>query len=180
MANTNQINRAPSIMDGLMGMARAIRGARMPWFLPMGMDRLTKDNFVYTADWFGATVLGAGATVAVAIQIQADSYFEAVQFNGNVSSTDNTTTPSVATPPILIQILDSGSGRTMFSSATLWGNVVGTAQLPGFMPYPKLFAPSSTVTVTLTNLDGANARNVRFAMIGFKVFGYTGTVSGSN
>ena len=179
MANTGQVQRAPSVMDGIMAMARAITASRLPWFLPKAMGPLTKDNFVYTADWVANTVLTAGGTVTVPIQIQADSYFELVQLNGNVASTDNTTTPSVANPPITIQITDTGSGRTMFASPTLWGNVVGTAQLPGFMPFPKLFAPSSTVNVTLVNLDGANARNVRLAMIGFKVFGYTGTVSGS-
>lgn len=160
-----------------MAMARTLSSVRLPWFIPTNLAKLTKDGFVYVAEWVGATVLGAGATVPVQVQIQADSYFETVLLTGNVSSTDNTTTPSVANPPILVSMLDSGSGRQLQSNPALWGNIMGTAQLPGFLPFPKLLAPSATLTITLQNLDGVNARNVRIALVGFKVFGFTGSMS---
>jgi hypothetical protein len=136
--------------------------------LPPAVLRATKDFFMYTAAFLP---LAAGAVnTQVATQIQADSDFLIIGASRIV--TDTAAPPVVvAAPVITIQINDSGSGRNLLDAATHIDNVVGTAANPFYWPYPKLVKRTSTLTTILTNLDAANARNVRIAYYGFKLFG---------
>lgn len=136
--------------------------------LPPAVVSLPKDYFAYapTTDFLP---LAAATTAAREVLIQADSAFLILDITGTV--TDAATDLVVqATPPLLIQLRDEGSGRNMFSRARHWLDVVGTAQLPKYLDYPKILKPRTTFTVTIQNLSGAAGFNIRPTFHGFKLF----------
>lgn len=139
-----------------------------PFFglLPRKLLRRLKDFFVYTAEFLP---LAAGGTATVNTAIQADSDFLIVAVTRVVTDIANTT--FLANVPQLVTITDAGSGRNLMDRAVHMDNLIGTAQLPSYWPYPKLIRASGTLNTTVQNLDGANARNVRISYLGFKVFG---------
>lgn len=110
--------------------------------------------------------LGASATAAVSISIDADSDFVARQSMLMAYSAAGT---NIALPDYLITLFDAGSGRNMQNVAQHVGNVMGTAQRPYIWPEPWLVKGGGTVTVTLTN-NTATAARVDAAFGGFKVF----------
>jgi len=136
--------------------------------IPKKYWKRLKDFFSYNDDY---TPLGAGATLPQSIQIQNDSDFLIMAGVFVMTTTDNTTT-FFANAPVTVQITDSGSGRNIMNKATHINNLFGSATLPAIWPFPKLIPAGATLTTTLVNLDGANARNVRIAYWGFKIFAF--------
>ncbi len=133
-------------------------------WIPRALWHRLKDFFIYGVDFLP---LAISATATRDIAIQADSDFLIVAGVRLYSSSADApiTTPSIST----VQIVDSGSGRSLFNQAQHTDNVFGTAQLPAYWPMPKLVRMSSTISTTLINLE-AVARNYRLAYWGFKVF----------
>lgn len=140
-----------------------------PWWLNKEFRGLLKDYFVYAKDWRGTTVLPAGGTLALNITINGDSHFECVSTCRIVTLTDDTT--FIAQAPILVRIEDTGSGRIVSDQPLHIENWFGTAEQPKYWDMPKLYPANSTITLTLQNLDAANAYNVQLAFHGFKIFG---------
>lgn len=129
--------------------------------------------FFYSADF--AAGVGAGATVIVNVGIQSDSHFIARYFN--ITSYTAGLVVALATPPLLIQFFDTGSGRTLFDQAQPVQNVcggvaaaAGTGSLPFIIPEPWLIRAGGTVQVTLTNLGAALTSRTIVSMPGFKAF----------
>lgn len=158
MANPNQVQRSRPTAVGI---------APFSGWIPRKLWRKAKDFFIYSAEFLP---LAAGGTLTVETAIQSDSDFLAVAGCRVVSDTANTT--FFATVPQLITIVDAGSGRQLMDRAQHIDNLLGTAQLPSYFPMPKIFRANGTISTTLQNLDGANARNVRISYLGFKVFDY--------
>lgn len=158
----------------MANVSQARRGAGLgpvsPWvgLLPRKLWRRQKDFFQYTANFLP---LAAGATAAVETAIQSDADFVCVAIARVI---DNNATPPViqASAPILIEVFDSGSGRTIFDRQQQIDNFAGTITLPHFLEYPKIFGAASAIQTTLQNQNAAQAFNVRLAFLGFKVFNF--------
>jgi hypothetical protein len=75
----------------------------------------------------------------------------------------------IVAPAMRMELRDEGTGRILMDRAQMWDNIIGTADRPFFLPAPKVIRANSTFVVTLTN-DNANARQVRIAFVGFKIF----------
>lgn len=134
--------------------------------LPTAMWDKQKDFFIYTVEFLP---LAASATASQSVNVQSDSHFLIEFVTGTVTDVANAV--FVASPPELILITDSGSGRQFMDRPVHWLNLFGTAQLPGVLPFPKIINAGSTISVQIQNLE-AVARNVRISFIGFKVFGF--------
>ena len=134
--------------------------------LPRGTWDFPRDFFAYGQEVVPLALSGRAATT---IQIQADSDFLIV---AGVLDTRDGATGLVfqATPPLTVEIQDSGSGRDLQSIATPIGNLFGTGTLPAYWPFPKLIKRSSTITTTITNLDAALTFDVRYTYLGIKLF----------
>ncbi|MGH7177673.1 MAG: hypothetical protein ACREJC_09860 [Tepidisphaeraceae bacterium] len=145
--------------------ARALSAA-MERNLPPRMRERARDFFAYTIDFIP---LAATTTTVQEVNIQSDSDFIIGAAVAVVTDTANTT--RLAFVPELVQLFSAASGRNLFSGATHFENVFGTAQEPAIWPIPKLLAAGSTFSAQLQNLE-ATARNVRLAFLGFKVFAY--------
>lgn len=136
--------------------------------IPPGLRKKLKDKFAYGLDFLP---LGAGLTVPLPINIEADSDFIIVSAQAIVTDTTNLVLQTFN--PILVDMRDTGSGRTFFNSPRHFNTVFGTAEAPAYwwrMGYVKRLRASSTLLVQLQNLDPANAVNVRLTFDGFKVF----------
>lgn len=134
--------------------------------LPRRLWDATKDFFVYSTTYLP---LNAGVTLTNSIQIQADSHFMIIQINRDVRSAADDET-IVADPSMLVRLFDSGSGRQLQDNPVPSENWFGYAQLPGYLPYPKVLKRASTLTVEVENLTAATNYNVRLAFLGFKIF----------
>lgn len=132
--------------------------------IPSKFRSRLKDYFAYCVDF---TPLAANATSTQPISIQADSDFVVVA--GAAVVTDTTNATRLTFVPQLVQLTDQGSGRQLFSIATHFQNVFGTAEQPAYWPQPKVLIRGSTFAAQLQNLT-AVAANVRIAFLGFKVF----------
>lgn len=134
--------------------------------LPRGTWSFPRDFFSYGNEVVPLAVL---TTTTTTIQIQADSDFLIVA--GVLDTRDGATgLVSVPTPPLLVRITDSGSGRELQSNVQPIGNLFGTGQLPAYWPFPKFIKRSSTLSTAIENLDGALAFNVRYSYLGVKIF----------
>ncbi len=116
--------------------------------------------------------LAAGASSAQTITIMADSKFDWMRATmaGNLHG---------ATPPftdgalleINVFITDSSSGRQLMQQSVPAQSIAGNGKLPFINPTSRLFEPSATVQVTLSNTSAANQYdNLVFSMIGRKIF----------
>jgi hypothetical protein len=116
--------------------------------------------------------LVALASSAQTITIQADSKFEWMRATifGNLHG---------ATPPftdgaqleINVFITDSASGRQLMQASVPAQSIAGNGKLPFINPTSRIFEPSATVQVTLSNTSAANQYdNIVFSMIGRKIF----------
>jgi hypothetical protein len=136
--------------------------------IPPGLRKRLKDKFAYGLDFLP---LAANTTAPLTFNVEADSDFIIVSAQAIVTSTDNLTLQTFN--PLLVDMRDTGSGRTFFNSPRHFNTVFGTAEAPALwwrMGYVKRLRASSTMLVQIQNLDPANAFNVRLTFDGFKVF----------
>lgn len=132
-------------------------------------QKITLDPFIYTAEW---NTLGASATTAVNVSVNADSDFVFDRISLGSYTAAGT---RLATPDYTLQIYDTGSGRNLQDASVHVLNITSFAQ--GGYPYPmgvsKLVKAASVLTLTLVNRT-ATASRVDVALIGFKIFYWGG------
>jgi hypothetical protein len=136
-------------------------------FLPAELRGAPRDFFTFGVDFL--TIAAAGGSATGTFLVPSDSDFLIVALAGNVVDPADEGI-AVTAAPLTIAITDSGSGRQLQNRAQAFNNVVGTGQLPAYMPYPKFIDRSSEVSTTITNNDPTQAARVRLSFIGFKIF----------
>lgn len=134
--------------------------------------------FFYSAN-FLASVITSGITTQVSTNIQSDSHFVCRYVNMTPTSTGEVV--AVATPPLLVQFFDTGSGRTLFDVPQPVQNVcggvaaaAGMGNLPFIFPEPWLVRAGGTIQTTITNSGTSTFVTARFTFAGFKVFKFGG------
>lgn len=138
--------------------------------------------FFYSSS-FQNSVVAAGATVAQTVNVNSDSHFVVRYFN--ITAYTAGLVVAVATPPLLVQFQDTGSGRTVFDNPQPIQNVMGgvaaaagTGSLPFILPEPWLVRAGSTISITLVNLGAANMVRVDVSLPGIKVFRFGASAPG--
>ena len=111
----------------------------------------------------------AGGVLNPTFTIQGDADFQCLVLNGTARDPAAPGTLFL-NPPIMLEIHDGGSGRNLFSQPADWNTIVGDAQNPGELAYPKFFKRKGTVRVTVINNALLQAYDVRLTFIGFKIF----------
>lgn len=134
--------------------------------LPAEVLAREKDFFTQSLVW---EPIAAATTATRDVVIQNDADFLIVSIAGVVFDAGAITQPT--TRPLRLAITDTGSGRNFQSRAMWWDSIVGSGQLPGYWPYPKIVPRASTISVELANIAPADAYDVNILLVGFKVFG---------
>jgi len=135
--------------------------------IPRGMLRKLKDFFVNVPVISTGTELPASGARSYSFQVDGDADFCTLYLVGEVYTSAYAAV--VNNPAILVDVRDTGSGRSPFSAPVLWDNLFGTAQRPSLLGFPKIYRANSTVNVQLQN-QVATAYVVNMAFVGFKVF----------
>jgi hypothetical protein len=122
------------------------------------------EYFVYNLN---LTAIPASGTVAGTIQIQADSDFVCTYFAGAqiVPGTGVTNVPTG-----LIQLTDTGTGKTLFNIPAFGGLVLGLGGYPFLLPAPRTFAAQTSVGVTWQDLTAVDQTSLYFAMAGARIY----------
>lgn len=146
-------------------------------FLPSTYWNRARDWFSFNLDF---NTLAAGATQAQQFVVQNDSDFLVLALSSH-ATTAAAGTAEQAEQNFLIQVQDTGSGAIWFGGddngfahiMNIFGSmqraVAGSVVRPD-LEHPRFVPAASNVTVTLTNLDGANARRVFLSFRGLKIY----------
>lgn len=120
------------------------------------------DYFAYNV----ATENVAAAGVAQGnVQIQADSDFVLTYMSAQTINAG----AAVATPLQTVQVTDTGTGKTFFSSETLQPLVFGSGGFPFLLPAPRVIVPNTNLLVNVTNIS-AVAYTTYFSFMGMRVY----------
>jgi hypothetical protein len=150
---------------------------------PSRLDELPapQDNKEYIDDWFinvatwGNGNFTPGQSQISILQIQQDSMFELIEItaSGNLHGQTPPFLDNVILP-IVVQITDTGSNRTLFSAPLPMTLFAGSGKQPFILPISRMFQPLATVRLDATNTDLANTYdNVFLALIGRKIYDVT-------
>lgn len=163
---SSQLAAAAQALSGGNGGIPTIPGLYLD-FLPAELRASPRDFFTFGIDFLN--IAAAGGTATGTFLVPSDSDFLIVALTGTeVDPADEGLV--IVSAPLTIAITDSGSGRQLQNRAQAYPNIVGTGQLPAFMPYPKFIDRSSEVSATIVNNDPTQAARVRLSFIGFKIF----------
>lgn len=132
--------------------------------------QFVNDHYIYVAEI--QSVLNAGASQTVVVNIEADSNFTWVKSAvfASLAGAAQTNATQVL-PQVEVQIQDSGSGRLLQNVPVPITSMAGNGQLPFVLPVPRLFKARSTVSFTFVNFSAAeNYSTLALSLIGFKTF----------
>jgi hypothetical protein len=114
----------------------------------------------------GLSAIAVAGTGQATIQIQADSDFAIAYMSGSAVVSGAVVTNPVAT----IQLTDTGTGKTFFSSPTLFSLVMGQGGLPFYLPAPRVVAPNTNLQVNISYLAGAAAADFYVNLLGARIY----------
>jgi hypothetical protein len=129
-------------------------------------------------DWFSYpltfSTLAPNAQLSQTIQIDASADFYLTQIEQLTMVTGTTTVPTAGTenlPLVTILINDGGSNRNLMQSGVLLPQIAGDGRWPHYLRHPRRFAKNSTITITLTSVDGTNTYSAIYINFeGFKTY----------
>lgn len=141
--------------------------------------------FFYSTQFLASAVIANG-TVTQNIQISSDAHFVARYMNLTAYTNPATNLlVAAATVPLLIQLFDTASGRTLFDNPQPVQNVcggvaaaAGMGHLPFIFPEPWLIRRSGVIQVSITNLANVVMSRVDLSLCGAKVFAFGGGAPG--
>lgn len=114
---------------------------------------------------------GVGANTPGNFVVDTSSPFMLVSqtYRADVAGAAATISASIA-PNATVLIQEQSSGRLWMNVAVPVTSLFGTAQLPYFLPQPRLIPGNTTVSVTLYNYDAAVTNNVRLSFHGYRLY----------
>lgn len=110
--------------------------------------------------------VASGASAQATIQIQSDSDF-AIAFMSGVEVVNNTPTTNHYT---LLQITDTGTGKTFFNAPTMFQLVMGTGGLPFYLPAPRVVAPNTNLQINVQNVSSAADATYYINLLGARIY----------
>lgn len=126
-------------------------------------------GFVYSAQWFGSTALGAAGTQAIPTQITSDSDFVIQRMNLISFSAAGTVQTD---PDFTLNLTIAGNAVNLFDQAqpvlNVTGNFRGTV-VPNDLPFPIVIPANNTLNATLVNRTNTAQNLTQLSYVGFKV-----------
>jgi hypothetical protein len=146
---------------------------------PGPMPTSRQPDVQYVKDWYiyefstlasAPSGIAPGGSLLGNIQIDADSDFELTKL-AMAANTNASDTPIVPAETFLnLLIVDSGSGRQLFSNPVPVSALFGSGELPSILPVPRRFSARSNIALTITNYSQGLTYDAYFSFMGAKVF----------
>ena len=136
-------------------------------YLPAELMGAPRDFFAYGVDFL--SIAAVGGTDTQTFTVQNDSDFLIVSIAAEVVDPADEGVAGNRSA-LTIAFTDAGSGRQLQNRAMGFNNMVGTAQLPAYLPFPKFVDRASDFSTTIVNNDPTDAVRVRLTFAGFKIF----------
>jgi hypothetical protein len=146
-----------------MNQTSAIASVAAAGAFPLPQGNLYRLFAGYQAKLTGV-LSGASATDNIIIQADADFV---IQY---LTSTVISNNAVLASPLATVQITDTRSNATLFDEPVPLLSVFGSAQLPFILPSPYRVVRSSTLVVTVNNLNSAAAVDYYLNFLGTKLY----------
>lgn len=124
---------------------------------------------LYMYDFAAPDTLHDGDSIPINVIMEADSDFEWIVTNYAEGITNGETVGPAASA-VFAQVREGGTGRDLFVDPLPVALMAGTATFPAIVQQPKVFSAKMNVKVTLTNHSGGDLDNLRFTMLGRKIF----------
>jgi len=102
------------------------------------------------------------------IEIQSDSDFVLTYISGGNQLAVNG--PLVFNYSALLQMQDTGSGKTFFNTPTLMPLVCGAGGFPFLLPSPRVLNPNTNLLITVNNISGVDLFGCYIALHGSRIF----------
>jgi hypothetical protein len=126
-----------------------------------------RDYYVYGIN---ALNFAAGATFIGNIQIDASSDFELTKMTVTANLTGADTLLTSDQFYVTMLMVDSGSGRNLFSIPIALRGLMGDGRLPYILPVPRRFPARTNIALTFANYSQALTYDLRVAFHGAKIF----------
>lgn len=128
-----------------------------------------RDFYVYEAETI-AIAVGASTNDTISIEADSDFILQKLTYAADIAGASQTESSRII-PNVLLQIIDTGSGRQLMQDPIPIPSFFGVGMLPFILPNPRLFMRNSTIQVAFTSFEAAITPDVRLAFIGYKVYG---------
>jgi len=137
-----------------------------PW---ENVEYRRRDFYTYESETVALAVGGSSNDV---INIEADSDFilQKLTYQADLAGVAQAQATRVI-PNVLVQLIDTGSGRQLMQNPIPIPNIFGTGAIPFILPNPRLFMRNSTIQVAYTSFEAADTPTIRLSFIGYKVYG---------
>ncbi len=137
-----------------------------PW---ENVEYRRRDFYTYESE---TVALGVGLSSNDVINIEADSDFilQKLTYQADIAGAAQTDGTRVI-PNVLVQLIDTGSGRQLMQNPIPIPNIFGIGAIPFILPNPRLFMRNSTIQIAYTSFEAAITPTVRLSFIGYKVYG---------
>lgn len=131
-------------------------------------NEVARDAFTYNLVFEN---LLAGQSQTKSFNIQADSAFMVHnQTQMTVQAAGGQTESTRVLPVVNIMVIDTGTGRQLYSAAVPVISQFGTAELPYILPRPKFFMSRATVSVEVTNVSNVVYQRLELQWNGEKIY----------
>jgi hypothetical protein len=137
---------------------------------------------VYSFLWDGSE-LTQNTVRTKNVAIESNSHFIA-RYSTNISY-DTGPVVSVLTPPLILQLKDTGSGRELFDAPQAIQNICGgsvvnaggAGNLPFIWPEPWLIRAGGTAQASMTNIGATAVVRDQLTLFGLKVYPLSGNLA---
>jgi hypothetical protein len=114
-----------------------------------------------------AVPLAIGSTTSFTLQIQSDSYFVLNYMSAMAFDNAGVFSPQAN---ILMQVTDTGSGKTFYSQPAQLSLVTGSQGFPFILSAPRVVNPNTNLKVDLTNATGVTLSGIFVNFMGARVY----------
>ncbi len=154
-----------TVLEALQQMRAETSVAKEPWTFEV--DFSTGAGLL--AGQFAAPGLGAQVTGSFLVDTSSPFMLVSQTYKADIAGAAQLSGTQVI-PNATVFIQDQAGNRNWMNVAVPVASLFGTAQLPYFLPQPRLIPGNSTVNITLANYEAANTNNVRLSFHGYRLY----------
>lgn len=126
--------------------------------------------FIYSTERIASLAAGVTATRVISIMANTSFVWQGLAVAADIAGAPQTESSRVI-PLVDVIITDTGTGNQLMNGPVPLVSLAGSQGLPSLIPQPKIFKPSSNITVTFKNYSASTTyENLQLSFIGYQEF----------